>query len=110
MSKFTIETAQEYAARSNAARRANKERNTQAVISGLPDDPYIRERVRRTREEIVRLEAGLANHPEPRDAAYLSTALSKLSELERQLSGRPLPGTLRPIRERPVLTFTGPVD
>ena len=90
------ESGAEAARRSNAVQAATKALLAEAVEAGLPDDPYLRERCRRLRKQIMRLEDDLSCAPCAQDANYIAGALAKVSELERQLAGRPLPGTYRP--------------
>jgi hypothetical protein len=89
---FTSASATVQSKAAHAARRAIYA----ALRSGLPDDPYQRERAKQTRKDIVRARARLAKATDGAEFDRLASAISKLSELERTLAGRPLPGTLKP--------------
>ena len=80
-----------------------------AMRASLPDDPYQRERAKQTRKDIVRARARLAKATDGAEFDRLASAISKLSELERTLAGRPLPGTLKPTAPKAkVPKFNGP--
>jgi hypothetical protein len=63
-----------------------------------------------TRKQIKQLDAKLAACTIPKDLKAIADAIGRLSEIERQLSGRPMPGTLRPARPGSIAfrTFTDP--
>jgi len=67
--------------------RSNQARN---------DDPYVRDQVKRLRQHIDRLNAKLLEAEDAGEIDRLASALGRLREMERQLSGRPLPGSYRP--------------
>lgn len=65
-------------------------------------DGYCKKRIRRVREQIEALNERLDAQIESGDAKdlkALTDAIGRLAELERILSGRPLPGQRRPGRE-----------
>jgi hypothetical protein len=115
MPVFTAQTARENAAKSHAARRANalavKEANiallqppqsATAIAGVLPDgDAYAGAMLLCTRAQINRLDGMLSKKTDPREIDHLVSAIRKLSEIERQLAGRPLPGSLRPPNKPP---------
>jgi hypothetical protein len=106
---ITSATAREYATRSNRAQAAKRARQAAIASSGLPDDPYLRERLKETREDIVKARARLGKAKSGSEFNRIADAIAKLSELERQLSGRPLPGTLKPVPAKPKgPVFDGP--
>lgn len=107
---ITSATAREYAARSNAVQSAKRARRAAIASNGLPDDPYLAERLKETREDIVRARARLAKAADGAEFDRLASAISKLSELERTLAGRPLPGTLKPTVSKPKEPFFGPPE
>ena len=67
-----------------------------AAGQGLPDEPYPRMQVIELRADIERVRAKLRATEDGREIIWLTAALTKLLEAERQAAGRPLPGTLRP--------------
>jgi hypothetical protein len=107
---ITTATAREYAARSNAAQAAKRARQAAIASSGLPGDPYLCERLRETRDDIVKARARLNKAKTGSEFNRIADAIAKLSELERQLAGRPLPGTLKPEKPKPAAPkWTGPL-
>jgi hypothetical protein len=64
----------------------------------LPDtaDPYINARLSRVREQLDRIDVMMTKETDPQKLDRLASAQAKLAEQERQLAGRPLPGSLRP--------------
>ena len=63
-------------------------------------DDWQTRRLNRVREAIDRLDGELARARDPEVIDQLSRALKALSEQERILDGRPLPGSLRPKAQR----------
>jgi hypothetical protein len=59
-------------------------------------DDFSSLRLVRVREELTRLDKLLKAETDPVKLDKLASALSRLAEQERQLAGRPLPGSLRP--------------
>ena len=62
-------------------------------------DDYTQRRITVTRKQIRLLDDQLASCRIPKDLKAIADAIYRLSDLERQLSGRPLPGTLKPERK-----------
>lgn len=101
--------AAQAAEKSHAVQAARKLLERDAVAFGLPDDPWLRERIKAAREKIIIIEKLVDMDTDPKSMAFLAGALSKVIEIERTLSGRALPGTLKPVAikvKRP--TFDGP--
>ena len=63
-------------------------------------EAYIAKRLVRVRKQIDLLSAMLEEEQDPNKIDRLASAIAKLSELERQLAGRPLPGSLKPSSPR----------
>ena len=124
---FTPERARELQKASQIARERNEAARQEALrkeaAESLPEpkDPYIRERLSGVREMIKLLDieakheittgsdclqcpsckASIAlNRPSSKRLKELGDSAKAYSETERQLSGRPLPGSLRPKAER----------
>lgn len=108
-SHFNRENAKLYAAQAVLKRRLNKiERVKQSaeleqskavaeVKAGqAPCDDYRAKRLLRVRKQISRLETMLDDEQDPQKIDRLCSALARLSEIERQLAGRALPGSLKP--------------
>jgi hypothetical protein len=108
--QFTAATARENAAKSHVIRKANYAVAKQA-LKGQPHaaqpvtavaaqttaaDDFSSLRLVRVREELTRLDKLLKAETDPVKLDKLASALSRLAEQERQLAGRPLPGSLRP--------------
>ncbi len=69
-------------------------------------DPFPVRLLARTRTRINSLMDAMTAETDPAKIDRLASALARLAELERQLAGRPLPGSLRPSQrkvDRPVL-------
>lgn len=60
-----------------------------------PDD-YMLRRLTRVRGQLDRLDVMMQTETDPQKLDRLASAQAKLAEQERQLAGRPLPGSLRP--------------
>ena len=96
------DNAKMLAERSHIARRQN------ALALSIPAptlqqakqiaDEYTARRISVTRKQIRLLDEQLASCRIPKDLKAIADAIYRLSDLERQLSGRPLPGTLKPER------------
>lgn len=83
----------------NAPRSAEQSTHAPEV----PVDPYAAAEVWRVRAQIERMHALLeqaAESADAKDAKAAADALSRLYDVERILSGRPLPGTRKPIPGR----------
>jgi hypothetical protein len=69
---------------------------TACTSDAQPADAYTCTSLPRVRSHLDRLSALLAIEMDPARLDRLAAAFGKLSEVERQLAGRPLPGSLRP--------------
>ena len=104
---FTPETASEMGSKGNAIRwsRPRQPKSPQLAIAEYPRinatiaDEYTQRRITVTRKQIRLLDDQLASCRIPKDLKAIADAIYRLSDLERQLSGRPLPGTLKPERK-----------
>ncbi len=94
---FDSESGRAAALTRHAVDRAVDRLLQESAESGMPDDPYLRERCRRCRKIIICVEDDLIKEEDPQARSWLAGALSKLHEIERQLAGRPQPGTLKPV-------------
>ena len=112
MARFTVANAKEMAAKSHAAKAARLEALRQAANppplipppSGL--DPYLSRRVARVRTQLDLLDQAIEKEaskaqPDGQRLNWLAQAQDRLSEQERRLSGRPLPGSRKPPAEKP---------
>ena len=101
MALITSANAADMARKSHAARKAAIDAlRIAANPIPLPDpDDYTSRRLFRVREQIERLSDMLDEETDPQKLDRLACALGRVSEIERQLSNRPLPGSLRPPRE-----------
>lgn len=108
---FTKETARAAALRSHEVRLANKraaalrkaelEREIlAAALKPLPADQYVAQRLARVRAQLDRLDTMLLEELDPQRLDRLAAASARLSEIERQLAGRPGPGQFRPTAPR----------
>lgn len=59
-------------------------------------DPYLQARLIRVRKQLNKIDGLIESEEDPSKLDRLASAQARLSEQERQLSGRPLPGTLKP--------------
>ena len=113
MARITSATAREMAAKSHAARLQRRTSGTQAAETftqtpqGGPHDAagaYVFRRLGRVRAQLdlvdraFEAEATKAN-PDGQRLNWFAQAQERLSEQERLLSGRPLPGSWRPVNE-----------
>ncbi len=121
MARFNADNAREMAARSLQARKANEEKRRQllaqaaAQAESITADDYLSRRVLRVRTQIELLSQRIDEELEKRSADgqklnWLCSALERLQEQERELSGRPLPGTLKPRPEPGRPQRIGPVE
>ena len=101
---FTKENASEYARLGNIARWQTPKSLPQpdqttasSDATRLPiTDEFTAKRLIRVRKQLERLDDMLEAEQDTKRIKELSDATTRLAEQERQLSGRPLPGTLRP--------------
>lgn len=66
-----------------------------------PSD-YVSQRLARVRLQLARLDDLLDSETDPQKIDRLASAIARLAEQERQLANRPLPGSRRPPKERPL--------
>ena len=104
---FTKENAKQYSLQGQATVRARKDAlekenakqkaiiETARALNAMQDD-YPVERIVRVRAQIKRIDAMLMEELNPQAIDRLASAIAKLGEQERILSGRPLPGSQRP--------------
>lgn len=64
-----------------------------------PQDTYLASRLARVRKQIDQLSDMLDEETDPQRLDRLACALARVSEIERQLAGRPMPGSRRPAPE-----------
>jgi hypothetical protein len=64
-------------------------------------DDYLNRRILRVRAQLEKLDQMLAAEDNPQAIDRLASAQSRVSEQERILSGRPLPGSQRPRLAKP---------
>ena len=64
-------------------------------------DDYISKKLLRVRKQLARLDDLLDEEDEPALIDRLASAIGRLSEIERNLAGRPLPGSRKPAPDRP---------
>jgi hypothetical protein len=115
---FTPETARLAIVKSQAARKANRQRDRERLALATkaleliletaaespvqtppispPTDEFIQRRLARVREQLVRLDGMLSEATDSKVIKELSEALSRLQDQEQKLAGRPGPGTLKP--------------
>lgn len=106
MPLFTSANAREMAARGNYARWHAKpspppEPPKPATPPQLAEDDYAAERLMRVREQLAKVDRMILEETDPQRLDRLASAQLRLSEQERILDDRPLPGSRRPAQERP---------
>lgn len=90
--RFTPENAREMALRGAQARRERRAEIEAALAqTNVPMDQYVEDQIRRTRAQIARLQDKLDKARDAKNIKALSESLWRLTEVERVLSGRPLP-------------------
>lgn len=134
---FTPELAREYGIKGGIIRRAKAQARREALAeaeqarlnSPIPSpasateyrqlvnlqqaDGYNIHRIASVRAQIERLDGLMLKTTDAHKLDRLASALAKLSELERVLDGRPLPGSHRPTKapsKRPSLSSIGPLE
>lgn len=105
-----VEFARNAAKRSVEARRARAEQAAQLKPTQNPFDPTVSEvkqaldfadrRLLRVREQLEKLDALAAGEKDTKRLKELADATTRLSEQERILAGRPLPGSRRPSSDK----------
>lgn len=106
--KFTAETAVIAAKLSHAptsARNRPPEPPKPVILPSAEQpqpavDGYVLKTLTRTRKQLDRLFSLMGDETDPQKLDRLASAIARLAEQERQLSGRPLPGSLRPRQEK----------
>ena len=88
--------ARELGLKSAEARRQRKAELEQLKNEASPDQLYTVQRVAEVREQIRAFNEKLNQEDDPMRLDRLVNAIYRLTELERVLSGRPLPGQLKP--------------
>ena len=122
MALFTAETARQSVKLSQAARKRNALRRTMENLredakrflaeiavpkdETLAPDTFIPEGIRTTRELIWRIEKMLKKASDAKEIEQLVRSVGGLREQERILSGRPLPGQLKPSAPKGKRGFT----
>lgn len=104
MAVISAANAREMAAKSHAARRlraaqADQRANTPPLTPQIAD-AFLAERLVRVRKQLDKLDSLIEEERDPNRLDRLASAQSRLSEQKRIMSGRPLPGSRRPARER----------
>lgn len=103
---ITSDNARELQQKAVASRKLRQEQKqaeafaalTAAMAQQLPE--YVAARLARVRLQLDRLDQMLMDESDPQKLDRLASAQSRLSEQERQLSGRPMPGSLKPSNAR----------
>jgi len=104
---FTKENARQFQAKAVESRRRNaelREAERLAALQRPPTEPqpesYPQQRLLRVRALLDDVDEQLSKTRDPQDRERLARAANVLSEQERILAGRPLPGSRRPGRDR----------
>lgn len=87
-------------------RRAQARRNRASELQTIAETPvhspnFQQERLSRVRAQLTKIDAMMASETDPSKLDRLASAQARLSEQERILDGRPLPGSHRPSKPRP---------
>lgn len=104
---FTPATAALQAVKGHAARKQRKIEHAQMVAIMGDQLPYVAAQVADVRAHIDRLSSLLRDSTDPQTIERLSRAMAVMSERERVLAGRPLPGARRPDKEKLALKRPG---
>lgn len=75
-------------------------RLVKSVGAALPTDAYVAERLARVRRQLDRIDELMLTEAAPPALDRLAAAQARVSEQERILAGRPLPGAHRPGPQR----------
>jgi len=94
-----------------AARRRKAKEDAARFLAGEPagaqyESDFPSRRLVRVREHLDRLDLLLSTAKDPKVLRDLAEAAAKLQTQERELAGRPLPGSRRPPREEPIRQLT----
>jgi len=107
---FTTETAKIAADKSREARRLRAEAQANGFsVEPEPDRAYVSLRVKCVRRQIESVNRRIESESDPMRLDRLVNAVYRLTELERVLSGRPLPGQLKPVAQRQVRPEAEPI-
>lgn len=103
---FTRQNSAEMARRAQAARKQREldrkaELNRGSAVIHADDVQYRQFRLTRTREQLLQLDRDLSAAPDEKAKKAIVEAIARLSVVEGNLAGRPLPGSRRPGREKP---------
>lgn len=95
--KFTQDNAKLYSARGNIAKwKMGIVRKHPPLTAEEKLQRYVNERVKRVRKQLEKLETWMIEEVDAQKLDRVASAYARLSEVERQLSGRPMPGSLKP--------------
>jgi hypothetical protein len=108
--QFTSQNAASMAAKAHEARRRNflaakeakkdrpqdEQRGAAIAVESANIDAFSRQRLMRVRKQLDRLDNMIEAETDPAKLDRLASAQARLAEQERQLAGRPLPGSFRP--------------
>jgi len=109
---FTKENCRFYSAQGTAKKRLLKAQRLALKLLPPPLPPipesilatqtalFCEKRIARVRKQLEKIDAMISQELDPQKLDRLASAQSRVSEQERILSGRPLPGSRRPIKER----------
>ncbi len=97
MAVFTAENAREMAARANEAKRlaALQAANGDLPKPLLPDEKHQKLTLSRVRAQLERCFQMMAKEEDPGKMDRLASAIARLNELDRQLTNRSMPPTLK---------------
>lgn len=93
--RFTSETAAHHAKKSHEPYSARFVKPIDVDYEGQETDEFRRERLAIVRAQLKRFDRLLAANDDPNKLDRLVSAIAKLNEVERQLSGRPMPPTIK---------------
>ena len=108
---ITAEIAREFQRRGVEARKARQKERAllealqasvaiQQPITPVTPDSYLTERLMRVRKQLDQVDAMMLTEDDPQRLDRLASAQMRLSEQERILAGRPLPGSRKPAPDR----------
>lgn len=105
---WSSQQAREMSVKAHAARRQKRaaRKIAEAALTAAPPadpsapDPYLTARLACVRQQLARVDEMLLAEKDAQRLDRLAAASSKLSEVERQLAGRPAPGAYRPTTPR----------
>ncbi len=111
MARFNTDSGRSAALKSVASRKAAEAQRAEHALLAAQAPDYAAARLARVRMMIDETEEQYATTRNAQDRERLARALSNLSEIERVLDGRPLPGSRRPgpATERPAHTLIEPL-